>query len=93
MSDVKLTYSQLLSSEPIPVGIGHIQPPKISDRRRIGEGLWMQYASYMTLTVDSYYSALLPDKYDAFWHYLMKNEQMLNYLIWYQKTQMLYGFM
>lgn len=66
MSDVKLTYSQLLSSEPIPVGIGHIQPPKISDRRRIGEGLWMQYASYMTLTVDSYYSALLPDKYDAF---------------------------
>ncbi len=32
----------------------------------IGEGLWMQYASYMTLTVDSYYSALLPDKYDAF---------------------------
>ena len=38
MSDVKLTYSQLLSSEPIPVGIGHIQPPKISDRRRIGEG-------------------------------------------------------
>lgn len=66
MSDVNLTYLQLLSSDPIPIGIGHINPPKISDRMRIGEGLWMQYASYMSLTVDSYYSALLPDKYDAF---------------------------
>ena len=66
MSDIKLTYLQLLSSNPIPIGIGHIQPPRISDRMRIGEGLWMKYASYMSLTVDSYYSALLPDKYDDF---------------------------
>lgn len=66
MSDIKLTYFQLLSSEPIDIGIGHIKPPKLQDRRNIGEGRWWQYAGYSALTVDSYYSALLPDKYDAF---------------------------
>lgn len=66
MGDIKLTYYQLLSSVPIDIGIGHIKPPKLQDRRQLGENLWWQYACYMALTVDSYYSALLPDKYDDF---------------------------
>lgn len=66
MSNVNLTYFELLSTQPINIGIGHIKPPKLQDRRDLGENLWWQYACYMALTVDSFYSAILPDKYDDF---------------------------
>lgn len=66
MDNIKLTYFQLLSSESIDIGIGHIKSPKLQDRRNIGEGRWWKYAGYVALTVDTYYSAFLPDKYDDF---------------------------
>lgn len=62
----KLSYYQLLSNDPVYIGIGHIKPPTVSERRILGEHLWWQYIMYCSLTVDNYYQAFLKDKYDDF---------------------------
>lgn len=78
MSEVKLTYSQLLSSKPTYIGIGHIKPPTVNDRWDLGEGLWGQYTAYVSLTLDNYYCAFLPDKYDDFLNLPFKERTSVN---------------
>lgn len=63
---MKLSYFQLLSNEPINIGIGHIKIPTIRDRREIGEFEWWKYAIYSSMTIDNYFEAFLPDKYEEF---------------------------
>lgn len=63
---MKLSYFQLLSNEPINIGIGHIKVPTIRERRELGEFEWWKYAIYSSMTIDNYFEAFLPDKYEEF---------------------------
>ena len=63
---MKLSYFQLLSNDPINIGIGHIKIPTVRDRREIGEFEWWKYAIYSGMTIDNYFEAFLPDKYEEF---------------------------
>lgn len=63
---MKLSYFQLLSNDPVDIGIGHIKIPTVKDRRKLGEFAWWTYAVYSSMTIDNFYEAVFPEDYDKF---------------------------